>query len=525
MRRGSGVTAPIPTPPYVFSPMPQASLLGQLVFTEHSKQFSEIPKDRQIAKNCGTTSWVYCIQGELCGDCAGSESFHIDVAVQQSLHQFHDASWRIFMFCDIWKESIGRVGEKLVGGGRGHFPEWCDLHSVCHDPKPDPNRSKWDYDICEDMKHFEMALFDRQGRWTQNVCPLDYDAHSIGVHPNAAVVLAPNKGFRAILEAIVTTCNLLGDNPRYWKYTGETSPYHWKDGGLCLTEAGRWRSNSCLWYIKRHGWEHVPSSIYDELQRMVDALPDEEQQTPEPKAKAAWVERAPLPRKRQPELPQTPSPPEPQRAKAAESKPVLQAVRPTSSSSSAARSPHDDIRQRLFSDSMQRQLFAQHVPQRPQKKIAQGTPSNVSTVPPAAPPQEAQDSLVNTTQQQPNDVAVVDLTTGADDSTRQGVTGDSSAPSQVEERLSETTVHTPSVSDSDASRRNRLVNQAKLERLKEAKHRVAKEHKDTLEKLIELDTQRRLLETEIDETQAELTEEDEAASNRSLSTSVKSSHK
>ena len=223
-----------------------------------------------------------------------------------------------------------------------------------------------------------------------------------------------------------------------------------------------------------------------------------------------------LPRKRQPELPQTPSPPEPQRAKAAESKPVLQAVRPTSSSSSAARTPHDDIRQRLFSDSVQRQLFAQHVPQRPQKKIAQGTPSNVSTVPPAAPPQEAQDSLVNTTQQQP---------TCADDSTRQGVTGDSSAPSQVEERLSETTVHTPSVSDSDASRRNRLVNQAKLERLKEAKHRVAKERKDTLEKLIELDTQRRLLETEIDETQAELTEEDEAASNRSLSTSVKSSHK
>ena len=94
------------------------------------------------------------------------------------------------MFCNIWNESIGRVGEKLVGGGHGHFPEWCDLHSVCHDPKPDPNRSKWDYDISEDMKHFEMALFDRSGRWTQNVCPLDYDAHSIGVHPTAAVVLA-----------------------------------------------------------------------------------------------------------------------------------------------------------------------------------------------------------------------------------------------------------------------------------------------------------------------------------------------
>ena len=193
--------------------------------------------------------------------------------------------------------------------------------------------------------------------------------------------------------------------------------------------------------------------------------------------------------------------------------------------SATARTSYDDIRQRLFSDSMQRQLFAQHVPQRPQKAISQGTPSNVSTVPAAAPPRDTQDSVVNTTRQQQNDVAVVDLTTGADDSTRQGVTGDSLAPSQVEEHLSETTVHTPSVSDSDASRRNRLVSRARLERLKEEKHRVAKEHKDTLDRLMELDTQRRILETEIDQTQAELTEEDEAASNRSLSTSVKSSHK
>ena len=156
---------------------------------------------------------------------------------------------------------------------------------------------------------------------------------------------------------------------------------------------------------------------------------------------------------------------------------------------------------------------------------SQGPPSDVSATPATAPPRDAQDSVVNTKRQQQNDAAVVDLTTGADEATRQGVTGDSSAPSQVDERLSETTVHTPSISDSDASRRNRLVSRARLERLKEEKHRVAKEHKDTLDKLIELDTKRRVLETEIDQTQAELTEEEEAASNRSLSTSVKSSRK
>ena len=408
----------------------------------------------------------------------------------------------------------------------------------------------------------------------RNTCPLDYDAHSIGVRPHAAVALAPNKGFRAILEAIVTTCNLLGDSPRYWKYTGETSPHHWKDGGLCLTNAGRWRSDSCLWFIKKNGWEHVPPPIYDELRCLVDALPNEEPPTAEPTPQTDWVERAPLPRKRQPEKPWTPHPlepqrakpadwtphpPEPQRAKPADAKPVPQAgpwtpyppdpqpVKPAEAKpvpqavsrpvvhapqavhrpvvpQATVRTQHDDIRQRLFSDSTQRQLFAQHVPQRPQKATLQGTPSGLSPVPANVSPGDTQDCAMDNKDQPNPDAAIVDLTTGAEDSTRQGATDDSSAANPVEERLSETTVHTPSISGSDASRRDRLVSRARLERLHEEKHRVDKEHKNTLEKLLELDTKRRILESEIDQTQAELVEEEEA-SNRSLSTSVKSSRK
>ena len=96
----------------------------------------------------------------------------------------------------------------------------CDLHSVCPDPHQDPNRSRWIYDVSEDMERFEMAC------WTKNTSPLDHDAHSIGVHPHAAVVFAPNKGFRVILEAIVITCGMLGDSPRCWRYTGDTTPHH-----------------------------------------------------------------------------------------------------------------------------------------------------------------------------------------------------------------------------------------------------------------------------------------------------------
>ena len=153
--------------------------------------------------------------------------------------------------------------------------------------------------------------------------------------------------------------------------------------------------------------QNVPHSIYDELRGLVEALPNEEQPAAEPTPSTEWVERTPLPRKRQPEKSWTPHPPEPQRAKPADTKPVPQAgpwtphpPAPKQGSSAAAKSvpqavsgpavpvqqamphsvtpqaavrtQHDDIRQRLFSDSVQRQLFARHVLQRPQRATLQG---------------------------------------------------------------------------------------------------------------------------------------------------------
>ena len=373
--------------------MPQASLIGTLVFAERAKQMIEIPKGKHIAKDCGTTSWVYCIQGELSGDNGGS--FDIDVSIQQSVHRFHDEVWSVFNFCNIWRENIGEEGERLVGPGRGHHPDWCDIHSRC----PDPKKKKWIYDLSEDMKQFELALFDRQGRWTSNTCPLNYDLHAIGVRATAAVVFAPNKGFRAILESIVTECNLLGTSPRYWKYTGDTTPYHWKDGGLCLTEDGRWRSISCLWFIKKNGWGHVPESIYEEMRSLVDALPEDQSQSSAPPPKATWTERAPLQRKRQHEQPSNIV------------TPVNLPVEPRSTEMTL----HDNIRHRLFSDSMQRQLFAQHVPQRPPMAAIPGASSGPDTAPTTEPRRTASASAKG----QPNNVAaVVDLTTVADDAAR-----------------------------------------------------------------------------------------------------------
>ena len=131
---------------------------------------------------------------------------------------------------------------------------------------------------------------------------------------------------------------------------------------------------------------------------VLEALPNEQQPAAEPTPSNEWVERAPLPRKRHPEKSWTPHPPVPQRAKPADTKPVPQAgpstqppapppapkqrcpaeakpvpqavsgpavpVQQTMSHSvtpqAAVRTQHDDIRQRLFSDSLQRQLFARH---------------------------------------------------------------------------------------------------------------------------------------------------------------------
>ena len=47
----------------------------------------------------------------------------------------------------------------------------------CYNPKPNPNRSKWNYDISKDMKHFEMALFDGLKMcvpWIMMPTPLEY---------------------------------------------------------------------------------------------------------------------------------------------------------------------------------------------------------------------------------------------------------------------------------------------------------------------------------------------------------------
>ena len=149
--------------------------------------------------------------------------------------------------------------------------------------------------------------------------------------------------------------------------------------------------------------------------------------------------------------------------------------------------------------------------------------AGLNPVPKNAPPGNTQDcDMGNKEQPNPNST-VVDLTTTTDDPPRQSPTEASSA-NQAEEQLSETTVRTPSISGSDVGRRDSLVNQARLERLQEEKHRVDKEHEHKLEKH-RVDTKRRLLDSEIDQTRTELVGEEEEASNRSLSTSVKSSRK
>ena len=66
--------------------------------------------------------------------------------------------------------------------------------------------------------------------------------------------------------------------------------------------------------------------------------------------------------------------------------PVQQAMPHSVTPQAAVRTQHDDIRQRLFGDSVQRQLFARYVPQRPQRAPLQGTPSGLNPVPKNAPP-------------------------------------------------------------------------------------------------------------------------------------------
>ena len=178
-------------------------------------------------------------------------------------------------------------------------------------------------------------------------------------------------------------------------------------GSMCLIRSmmscGVWLrpypTKSCLllfFFLRAPFGQYGPVAAFElYLYTAVDSRPGpggsrtEELPAAEPTHSTEWVERAPLPRKRQPEKSWTPHPPEPQRAKPADAKPVPQAgpwtphpPAPKQGSPAAAkpvpqavsgpavpvqqamphsvtlqaavRTQHDDIRQRLFSDSVQR---------------------------------------------------------------------------------------------------------------------------------------------------------------------------
>ena len=93
-------------------------------------------------------------------------------------------------------------------------------------------------------------------------------------HEQAALVFTAEKKQMFVLCAIIGCGSLKSGITKYWRFTDAIGTnLDAADGGIPLTDAGRWRSQSTLAYLQREGLGTVPDDIQDEIAELVDNLP------------------------------------------------------------------------------------------------------------------------------------------------------------------------------------------------------------------------------------------------------------
>ena len=94
--------------------------------------------------------------GELGGN--GGGRTEVDVSVQHSVASTTKSEASLPSVMHGMRSSV------MIGKGwKRSQTSWrlSGIHSICIDPKKD----KWDRDVSDDMKNFELALFDKKGFW------------------------------------------------------------------------------------------------------------------------------------------------------------------------------------------------------------------------------------------------------------------------------------------------------------------------------------------------------------------------
>ena len=206
--------------------------------------------------NRNTRLRILRIEGELSGD-VGRE--RILLHLQHASHWFHDERWDMFTLVGGDADNFG-----AVEFGRGRRPQggFTRIRLTAEN----------ELDICNEMEHFELDLYDRFGRWQSKTRPFGPDWWIISVHPCAAMYFCERREQNFILAAVLQYCPLKNNEPRYWvRYDPHAlDPY---DKGLILRERGRWRSQESLEYLMDNGFAEVPEEIVQELKDLCLHLP------------------------------------------------------------------------------------------------------------------------------------------------------------------------------------------------------------------------------------------------------------
>ena len=236
-------------------------LSGDLTFEEESASLvHEVSLDVQIDSH--TWSRVMLITGKLWDACNNAQE--ISVYVLHAVHTFHDETWDLFTFVGGASDYYGELNTLISSSRKKAGGDFTVIHCS----------GNWQPQIDPAMLHFRLQLVNRHGTRLRAARPFNQDDFFVRAHEQAALVFTAEKKQMFVLCAIIGGGSLKSGITKYWRFTDAIGNDHdAADGGIPLTDAGRWRSHSTLAYLQQEGLGTVPADIQDEIADLVENLP------------------------------------------------------------------------------------------------------------------------------------------------------------------------------------------------------------------------------------------------------------
>ena len=236
-------------------------LTGDLTFEEESVDVvHEVSLDTQVDSH--TWSRVLRITGKLWDACNNAQE--ISVYVLHAVHTFHDEAWDLFTFVGGTSDYYGDLNTLISKSRSKAGGNFAVIH--CN--------GDWQPQIDPYMLHFRLQLVNRHGTRLRAARPFNQDDFWVRAHEQAALVFTAEKKQLFVLCAIIGCGSLKSGITKYWRFTDTIGTnMDAADGGIPLTDAGRWRSHTTLAYLAQEGLGTVPADIQDELAELVENLP------------------------------------------------------------------------------------------------------------------------------------------------------------------------------------------------------------------------------------------------------------